>query len=227
LEDGLNASCSSSSCRVAPEVSPRRPHGPVRAAFPHTVLPVMAALNRGRGAIVTCISHRVSVYHSLFPNNAPSPGRLPSLLPGSGGFRSPAFDRYYEAATTAYLLSRPFLCGVGPRYLGLPQGRCRLSQVPREPLCASALLSDPGRASVPSLRGTSVLPPSGRQGGPQQPDYFRGSITELQHSLFTLRAALTSDYAKLASGGGQPFRVGVYYPLSSVGRFRPCGPLRP
>jgi len=36
----------------------------------------------------------------------------------------------------------------------------RLSQVPREPHCAFAVFSDSGRASVPSLHGTSVLPPA-------------------------------------------------------------------
>jgi hypothetical protein len=35
----------------------------------------------------------------------------------------------------------------------------RLSQVPREPHCAFAVLSDSGRASVPGLHGTSVLSP--------------------------------------------------------------------
>ena len=43
----------------------------------------------------------------------PIPRQLPSLLPGSGGLRSPAWLRYYEAATTAYLLSPSFLYGVG------------------------------------------------------------------------------------------------------------------
>ena len=49
---------------------------------------------------------------------------------------------------------------------------------------------------------------------------FRGSITRLQHWLFTLRAALSDDYAKLASGGGQPFPGGIpVYPLSSCREF--------
>ena len=45
-------------------------------------------------------------------------------------------------------------------------------------------------------------------------------MTRLQHWLFTLRAALSGDYAKLASGGGQPFPGGIpVYPLSSCGEF--------
>ena len=218
---------SSSSCQVAPEVSLRRPHRPVRAAFPHTVLPVMATLNRRRGAVGSFTGIRVSVYHSLSPDCTPSPGQLPSLLPGSGGFRSPAFDRYYEAATTAYLLSRPFLCWVGPRYLGLPQGRCRLSQVPREPAVPMLCSQTPPEPQCLAFTALRCCPPLRRQGGPQEHEDFRGSIAEPQHSLFTLRAAITGDYAKLASGGGQLSRVGFYYPLSSVGRFRPPGLLRP
>jgi hypothetical protein len=41
---------------------------------------------------------------------------------------------------------------------------------------------------------------------------FRGSIARLWYSLSTLRAALTSDYARLASGGGQPFPGGIVAP---------------
>src|SRR5664279_455760 len=45
-------------------------------------------------------------------------------------------------------------------------------------------------------------------------------MTRLQHWLFTLRAVLSDDYAKLASGGGQPFPGGIpVYPLSSCREF--------
>ena len=45
-------------------------------------------------------------------------------------------------------------------------------------------------------------------------------MTRLQHWLFTLRAALSDDYAKLTSGGGQPFPGGIpVYPLSSCREF--------
>ena len=66
--------------------------------------------------------------------------------------------------------------------------------------CASALLSDPGRTSVPRHNGTPVLPPMPEQRGLQQLLGFRGSFTRLEHWLFTLRAAITDDDAKLASG---------------------------
>src|SRR6185503_15690725 len=41
-----------------------------------------------------------------------------------------------------------------------PQGRLRFSQVPRQPLCAFDVLSDSGRALMPSLHGILVLPPN-------------------------------------------------------------------
>jgi hypothetical protein len=45
-----------------------------------------------------------------------------------------------------------------------------------------------------------------------------------QHWLFTLRAAITGDEAKLASGGGQSSPSGIaVHPLSSVGKFPPYG----
>jgi hypothetical protein len=47
---------------------------------------------------------------------------------------------------------------------------------------------------------------------------FRGSITWLQSSLFTLRAALSDDDAKLASGGGSTFRVGFSMPTEFIWR---------
>ena len=45
-----------------------------------------------------------------------------------------------------------------------------------------------------------------------------------QHWLFTLRAAITGDDAKPASGGGQSSPGGIaVHPLSSVGKFPPYG----
>src|SRR5680860_1635158 len=38
---------------------------------------------------------------------------------------------------------------------------------------------------------------------------FRGSITHLQHSLSTLRAAISDDYARLASGPDGPVPGGL------------------
>jgi len=85
--------------RVVPALSRRHPHGPVRADFPHTVLPVMATLNRGRMAALR--SQDNGSQRTQPASHLPSITRTaPFPTPGSGGFRSPVFYRYYEAATT-------------------------------------------------------------------------------------------------------------------------------
>ena len=180
----------------------------------------------------------------------------PSLLPGSDGTRWPAFYRYYEAATTTGLFSRRSVYGVAPRYLGLiPSFRSlargnRLANArvllnrshplapvfgPRTPSVlpsslrtprAFALLSDSGRASTPGLTACRCCPRTLRGRGPPQYDYFRSSITRLLHWLFTLRAALSDDDAKLASGGLPNLSGWAFsYPLSSFGEFRLSLPL--
>ena len=50
------------------------------------------------------------------------------------------------------------------------QGDRRFSQVPRQPDCAYALFSDPGRALTPSLHGVLVLPP--KQGNAEGLSYI-------------------------------------------------------
>ena len=56
----------------------------------------------------------------MFPDNASITRLSPSLLPGSDGTRSPAFNRYYETATTAKTpLASLRLFSVARQYLGL------------------------------------------------------------------------------------------------------------
>jgi len=59
-------------------------------------------------AIRCCIVYTISDLgvSVMFPSNSSVTRPLPSLLPGSGGTPSPAFPRYYQAATTA-VVSRP------------------------------------------------------------------------------------------------------------------------
>ena len=101
----------------------------------------------------------------------------------------------------------------------------RRSQVPREPRCAFAVLSDSGRASVPSLHGTSVLPP--RQQNEEGLDNH-GAFGALSHGLSTgclrfVPPLLTTTQNSLP-GDGQSFPGGIpVYPLSSVGKFPPFG----
>jgi hypothetical protein len=85
------------------------------------------------------------------------------------------------------------------RHLG--GGGYGISQVPREPQCASALLSDPGRiVFTKPIQCYDVAPAVLTTKAPTTISLFRGSITQLLHSLSTLRAAITDDYARLASG---------------------------
>ena len=61
------------------------------------------------------------------------------------------------------------------------------SWTPAEPRCLAST----------ALR---CCPPTTEREGPRRPWSFRSSITRPQHWLFTLRAAITGDDAKLASG---------------------------
>ena len=130
--------------------------------------------------------------------------------------------RYYEAATTACLLSPSFLCRVGRRYLGTPKddvGSHKFPENPVVPLPCSRTPAEPRCLAFVALR---YCPPTAERGGPRRPWSFRSSITRPQHWLFTLRAAITDDDAKLASGVWPIFPGGdSCYPLSSVGKFPP------
>ena len=72
---------------------------------------------------------------------------------------------------------------------------------PNVPLPCSQTPAGPRRLAFTALRYCS------RRSNNESPSIwlFRGSITRLQHWLFTLRAALSDDYAKLASGGWPTF----------------------
>jgi hypothetical protein len=80
------------------------------------------------------------------------------------------------------------VCTPGVFFSGVTHFRClsprdlRLSQVPREPPCAFALLSDSGRALAPSLRGTSVLSPDNETG--RTPTTLK--LSELYHTASAL-----------------------------------------
>ena len=109
----------------------------------------------------------------MFPTNGSVTRPLPFLLVGFLGFGFPTFNRYYEGAKTSRVhparsvsfawryrslrsgLSLSWMPGASSASLGLglpdcPCRRCRaeidgISQVPRDPQCAFALLSDPDR----------------------------------------------------------------------------------
>jgi hypothetical protein len=110
--------------------------------------------------------------------------------------------------------------------------------------CASALLSDPDgtstagltrlrrRVSIPTLSvarwvpisslaryAASVLPPLIRRRRLPQQTSFRGSITQLLHSLSTLRAAVTDDYARLTCSWWPAFTAWDSHPQGHVEGF--------
>ena len=109
-----------------------------------------------------------------------------------------------------------------------PQGTCGSHKFPENPIVPLPCSWTPVEPQCLAFTALRCCPPTTERGGPRRPWSFRSSITRPQHWLFTLRAAITDDDAKLASGGGQPFPGGIpVYPLSSVGRFRPRGLPRP
>ena len=116
------------------------------------------------------------------------------------------------------------LAGFTPLRLLVPRD-LRLSQVPSEPHCAFALLSDSGRALVPSLHGTLVLPPDNWD---EEGLRHIAAFGALSHGLSTsclrfVPPSLATTQNSLP-GGGQSFPGGIaIHPLSSVGKFRPYG----
>lgn len=66
--------------------------------------------------------------------------------------------------------------------------------------CAFALLSDPGLPIILALANDQCCSRYSENESRKQNISFRGSVTQLLHSLCTLRAAITDDYATLGSG---------------------------
>ena len=132
------------------------------------------------------------------------PLRLPlSLSPSSwlslgDTLLCPAFS--LAQITGSLSVRRGVRLPVSPCFWLFSEGERRISQVPREPLRPFALLSDPGRTSTPGPCGVSVLPSVERWRRLQRQTLFRDSITRLLDSPPTLRAAISGDDARVASG---------------------------
>lgn len=164
------------------------------------------------------------------PHTVPLPPSAPFPTPRLLGSRSPAFCRYYEAVRlprallpplgsspcgaipwvglTVSLLgagrptaSRPGCCSAGSSFPAFgPKDAIGSPKFPANP---SDLCHALGPRSAPrgrSLRRSDMAPAIATAKAPTSYD-FRGSITRLKPPLFTLRAVLADDYAKLASGG--------------------------
>jgi hypothetical protein len=147
----------------------------------------------------------VCLVHSLFTCGAIPPLTL--------CIRShPRQDRRVCAGT---LVSR---CRPYPACVG---GEAKLSHVCREPSVASALLFPiPVGSQCQVNCGTSMLSPLLRSRGPRHAAIYRDSITQLQRSLSTLRAALTNDDARLASVRRPPFHRRELHPQGSDRTFQ-------
>ena len=147
--------------------------------------------------------------------------RLPSFISQA---RSPS--PYDTLGVRAFSLSSACTTSAEDKDVGkpvspslvLPQGNGRLSHLPAKPQYCFALLSDPGRTFVPDrspsrhLLGTTVLSPLSQTRRLHR-SYFRGSIIRLYRSLSTLRASLSTDYARLACSGWSDLLHGSGYPL--------------
>lgn len=137
--------------------------------------------------------------------------RLPSFVSVA---RSPS--PYDTLGDLAYLRLDRGKAGAIGRDVGKPgssdpvlvsQGNGRLSHLPGKPRCCSATLSDPGRTFAPDRSpqwlslGAPAWSPLLETRRLHRSMNFRGSITRLCNSLSTLRAGISADDARLASGG--------------------------
>ena len=81
-----------------------------------------------------------------------------------------------------------------------PQGTYGSHKFPVNPIVPLPCSQTPVEPRCLAFAALRCCPPAIGRGGPQRHDSFRSSITRPQHWLFTLRAAITGDDAKLASG---------------------------
>ena len=86
---------------------------------------------------------------------------LPSPLRVEGQYRGADSAFSLPSARKSKAVGPGCLYADSPIVGSCAHGRIRFSQVPREPQCIFALLSDPGRSSTPSHCGVSVLPTLG------------------------------------------------------------------
>jgi hypothetical protein len=116
-------------------------------------------------------------YHACFPLLCPHLGSLsPESTATVPGYIPPS-------SSTGYIAWKPSAL---PSSQGLP--------------CAFALLSDPAQPVRLAIAAFRCYPRCSDYEGHGTQSFFRGSITRLLHSLSTLRAVITADYARLASG---------------------------
>ena len=86
------------------------------------------------------------------------------------------------------------------------QGTYGSHKFPENPIVPLPCSRTPAEPRCLAFSALWCYPPSAEGEGPRRPWSFRSSITRPQHWLFTLRAAIAGDDAKLASGGWPVFR---------------------
>ncbi len=94
---------------------------------------------------------------------------------------------------------------VSPRSGRWPQGTYGSPKFPENPMVPMPCSWTPAEPWCLAFTAPRCCPPTSRRGGPRRQTSFRSSITRPQHWLFTLRAAIADDDAKLASGGWPVF----------------------
>jgi len=165
-------------------------------------------------------SLRVGSPASPVLRDAPIPCRpsrrtsLPSL--GGTELRSLVRSRRRPNATAA---------GQGFGWPGDPSFRVscgggRASQVPGEPHCAHALLSDPGGTSAPGHLSASVLPSAIFTTSAPTITPFEAQSHGLHTRCLRFVTAVTRSHARLASDCWPALSGGVGYPLGSKQSFR-------
>ena len=154
--------------RVAPEVTLRRPHRPVRADFPHTVLPVMAAQDPRRDGVGLFTGFRVSVY----PARDPTPSHHQAA-----SFPTPRLRRSPFACFTTVLWS----CYDCPQFPALPSAFPALDRAALwlTSLVRSSRPGSPRPARLGVVNRFHPLPVFGPQGTCGSPKFPENPIVPL------------------------------------------------
>jgi hypothetical protein len=165
-------------------------------------------------------SQRVGSPASPVLRDAPIPCRpsrrtsLPSL--GGTDLRS----RFAPAGGRALPPWARDLVSTGCPSCRLPRGGGRASQVPGEPHCAHALLSDPGGTSAPGHLGASVLPSANFTTSAPTITPFEAPSHGLHTRCLRFVTTVTRSHARLASDCWPALPGGIAYPLGSSTEFQ-------
>ena len=105
-------------------------------------------------------------------------------------------------------------------------GAVRASQVPGESSHASALLTDPGRASCAMPSRQEGIAPANSTTKATAIYPFRGSFTRLRHSLSTLPDSVSLHWQDSLPVGGKPLPGGIRTHWTPMANFK-CGFTQP